>query len=109
MLNQSSRLAEKPNDSVQSKRSAEKPNLNRPIVVIPARAFREGDAAAYLGLSASYLRNLRVADGRRLKAGDPIQGPRWINIGQRAIRYLREDLDAWLDAHRRDPAMGDPA
>lgn len=81
--------------------------LDRPISVITPRALREQDAATYLGFSASYLRNTRVADMRKAASGKPIEGPSWINIGS-AVRYLREDLDAWIDSFRTDPGHGDP-
>lgn len=79
--------------------------IDRPsIVVVAPRALRENDAAAYLSLSAPFLRNLRTQDARRKERGEPIQGPRWISLdvgrgsGARpAVRYLREDLDRWLD------------
>ena len=83
------------------------PRLDRPISVILPRALRESDAASYIGFSASYLRNQRVADARAMKRGAEIKGPRWVTI-QTAIRYLREDLDDWLNAGRTDPGQGDP-
>lgn len=73
----------------------------RPAPRIAPRALRENDAAAYCGFSGSYLRNLRCADKGRREDGEPIKGPPWIVIGG-AVRYLKEDLDAWLDSHR-DP------
>ncbi len=76
---------------------------DRQMPVVAPRAMREPDAAAYVGFSASYLRNTRVADMRKVAAGGAIDGPRWIHVGT-AVRYLREDLDAWLDAFRREAA-----
>lgn len=84
------------------------PRLERPVSVIMPRSLREHDAASYCGFSSSYFRNLRVADARRQARGEEIEGPRWVNFGT-AIRYFREDLDEWLDAHRIDPGQGDPA
>lgn len=81
--------------------------LDRPISVIIPRALRESDAAAYIGFSPSYLRNQRVSDLRALRRGGAIKGPRWVTIAT-AIRYLREDLDNWLNANRVDPCQGDP-
>lgn len=69
------------------------------IAPLPPRALREPTAAEYCGFSGSYFRNLRIADMRRQAKGEAIEGPRWINIGA-AVRYLREDLDAWLQSHR---------
>ena len=74
---------------------------NRPMTTIAPRALREGDAAKYVGFSSSYLRNQRVADMRKVADGRQIDGPRWINFGV-AVRYLLEDLDAWIDSHRPD-------
>ena len=87
---------------------AQQLRLDRPISVIAPRALREGDAAVYVGFSSSYLRNERVADIRRRRAGKSIKGPQWVNVGT-AVRYLREDLDAWIDSHRTDPGQGDPS
>lgn len=81
--------------------------LDRPISVIAPRSLREQDAASYIGFSASYLRNQRVADVRAMRRGDAMKGPRWVTI-KTAIRYLREDLDDWLNAGRTDPGQGDP-
>jgi hypothetical protein len=75
-------------------------------VIIP-RSFRVVEAANYTGFAASFLNNLRCADMRAARLGKPVRGPRWITVGT-AVRYLREDLDAWLDAHRMDPGQGDP-
>lgn len=69
------------------------------IAPLQPRALREPAAAEYCGFSSSYLRNTRVADMRRQAKGEAIEGPRWINIGT-AVRYLREDLDAWLQSRR---------
>ncbi|OGT46901.1 MAG: hypothetical protein A3F17_02320 [Gammaproteobacteria bacterium RIFCSPHIGHO2_12_FULL_41_15] len=59
-----------------------------------ARALNEKAAAAYIGLSVSFLQKDRmngVLPGRQ-------PGPRYAKLGKRVV-YLREDLDAWLDAH----------
>lgn len=48
------------------------------------------EAANYTGLSESYLAKLRMGTG-------PVQGPSYILIGLRAIRYKRSDLDKWMD------------
>lgn len=86
---------------------ANSPSLDRLVPVITPRALREQDAAAYCAMSSSYLRNTRLADMRRLAKGQTISGPRWVNIGA-AVRYLREDLDAWIDGFRIDPGHADP-
>lgn len=54
--------------------------------------FAEIEIAAYLGMSRSYLRKSRI-DGNRANL---TPAPPFIRIG-RSIRYLKEDLDLWLD------------
>ena len=80
------------------------PDLIKGAVQLPPRSLRERDASNYLGFCPSYLRNLRVADSRRKARGEPIAGPRWVTFGT-AIRYFKEDLDEWLDAHRVDSSV----
>lgn len=53
--------------------------------------LREPDAASYIGISRAYLRQARM-HGR---------GPSFVRIG-RAVVYRRDDLDAFLTAHRID-------
>ena len=48
------------------------------------------EAAEYLGLSESYLAKLRMGTS-------PNPGPRVVRVGPRAIRYRRQDLDAWMN------------
>lgn len=90
------------------------PSLHQPghsdqgvLITLTPRSLRENDAAAYCGFSGSYFRNLRTADLRRQAKGQAIEGPRWLNVGT-AVRYLREDLDAWLDGHRVVPDQAEP-
>lgn len=73
--------------------------MNTSETKIPPRQFTERGAAQYTSFSQIYLRKLRCADMRRIRSGEPIVGPRWTSFGA-AVRYLREDLDAWLEAHR---------
>ncbi len=56
-----------------------------------AHSFSTPQAACYLSLSISYLELLR-------KTGN---GPPWAAIGPKVIRYLRDDLDAWLASRKR--------
>jgi predicted DNA-binding transcriptional regulator AlpA len=56
---------------------------NRPKV-------RTHGAADYTGLAESTLEKLRVSGG----------GPRYIRVG-RVVAYDLDDLDAWLEAHKR--------
>ncbi len=53
------------------------------------------EAAQYIGMSISFLRQSRM-DGARLNR---TQGPIYLKIG-RSVRYIKDDLDAWLDEHR---------
>lgn len=56
------------------------------------RVLTEREAARYIGMSRSFLAQSRM-DGNRDKR---TPAPPFIKIG-RSVRYLREDLDAWLD------------
>lgn len=47
------------------------------------------EASEYTGLSESYLAKLRMGTG-------PQVGPNYLRIGTRAIRYRKQDLDAWM-------------
>lgn len=60
------------------------------------RAFTEAEAAEYLGLSRSFLRQSRSTG----PLPDRTIPPPHIRIGKRAVRYLKEDLDQWLDNFR---------
>jgi predicted DNA-binding transcriptional regulator AlpA len=57
----------------------------------------ETEAATYVGMSRSFLRQDRMKNAR----GGEAVGPPWIKIG-RSVRYLREDLEEWLMSHRID-------
>jgi len=56
------------------------------------QALTEREAANYIGMSRSYLAQSRM-DGHREHR---TPAPPFIKIG-RAVRYLRKDLDQWLD------------
>ncbi len=70
----------------------------------PHRAFSEREAASYIGMSRSFLAQSRM-DGPR-ESRTP--APPFIKIG-RSVRYLREDLDAWLDKFQRLHHLGEQA
>ena len=55
------------------------------------RLITETEAAEFLNFSISTLRNWRVAG----------QGPEFIKISQRTVRYRRRDLNAWSERLRR--------
>ena len=61
------------------------------------RALCERDAAEYVGMSASWLKQTR-AEGKR---ENRTPGPPYVKLG-RSVRYLIEDLDTWLMKHRQD-------
>ena len=56
------------------------------------RVLADSGAARYIGMSESWLRQSRMT-------GNP-DAPPYLKIG-RSVRYLRDDLDAWLDQCRR--------
>lgn len=57
-----------------------------------SRALTEIEAARYIGMSRSFLAQSRM-DGNR---DNRTPAPPFIKIG-RSVRYLREDLDQWLN------------
>jgi hypothetical protein len=56
----------------------------------------EAEAAQYIGMCRGYLRQDRMYGKSR---PGRTSGPQYLRIG-RAIRYLKVDLDAWLNAHK---------
>ncbi len=58
----------------------------------PPRTLTDPETARYIGMSGSWLRQARMN-------GNP-DAPPYIKIG-RSVRYLREDLDTWLEQRRR--------
>ncbi|WP_281544755.1 helix-turn-helix domain-containing protein [Grimontia sp. SpTr1] len=60
------------------------------------RAYTEQETSAYIGMSRSFLRQSRMEGHRQNRT----EAPPFIKIG-RAVRYLKEDLDQWLDSHRK--------
>ena len=56
-----------------------------------SQTLPDREAAIYIGMSESWLRQSRVT-------GNP-DAPPFLKIG-RSVRYLRSDLDIWLE-HRR--------
>jgi len=55
----------------------------------------EQEAGGYIGKPPRTL-----AQWRYLK-----KGPAYIKVGDKSVRYRQADLDAFLDAHRIDPAV----
>ncbi len=60
------------------------------------KVFKEVEAANYICMSRSFLSQDRVHG----TLANRTQGPIYIKIG-RSIRYLKDDLDFWLDQHRK--------
>ena len=55
------------------------------------RLITETEAAEFLNFSISTLRNWRVKG----------QGPEFIKVSQRTVRYRRRELNAWSERLRR--------
>lgn len=66
---------------------------------VQRRLLTDPEAATYLGMSISFLRQGRM-EGRRANRSP---GPPFIKLGK-AIRYDIQDLDAWLSANRCEVA-----
>jgi predicted DNA-binding transcriptional regulator AlpA len=66
---------------------------------VKRRLVRGPDAAKYIGMSDIYLRKSRC-DGTRY---GHTPAPPFVRIG-RAIRYDIADLDAFIEAHKHEPA-----
>jgi hypothetical protein len=62
---------------------------------VPRRSLQTGDAAKYLGVSASLLRKMRMRS-----PDDPGgQGPKFIKLSPQLVVYDIAALDAWLDSY----------
>jgi predicted DNA-binding transcriptional regulator AlpA len=66
---------------------------------VKRRLLTDPEAATYIGMSISFLRQGRM-EGRRANRSP---GPPFIKMGK-AIRYDIQDLDAWLAANRCEVA-----
>jgi predicted DNA-binding transcriptional regulator AlpA len=60
---------------------------------INKRALSEKETSEYIGMSRSFLRQSRMEGNRATRT----PAPPFLKIG-RSVRYLREDLDNWLDS-----------
>jgi len=65
------------------------------------RALSEIETAEYIGMSRSFLRQSRMEGNRDNRT----PAPPFIKIG-RAVRYLRDDLDNWLNSFNRLEHLG---
>lgn len=61
----------------------------------PPELLTDDEAAAFLGVSASFLRKSRMVGARKDKAPPPP----FVRIG-RLVRYRPEDLNKWLETRR---------
>lgn len=68
---------------------------------IQPKALTEIEASQYICMSRSFLAQSRM-DGNR---DNRTPAPPFIKIG-RSVRYLREDLDRWLDAFMKLEHLG---
>ena len=77
-----SKLSKSPREGLQAR------------VVVPSEYLTTQQAAAYLNLSRQYLEAARYrGDG---------SGPAYVKL-ERAVRYRRSVLDAWMSAHDHSP------
>lgn len=80
----------------QPDQSIENDELRAQIASVLANPPLPSPAAArYIGMSDSWLRQTRMA-GRS-------DGPPFLRMGARTVRYLPTDLDKWLEERRRSP------
>jgi hypothetical protein len=63
---------------------------------IEPQTLNDEDTARYIGMSESWLRQSRVA-------GNP-DAPPFLKISK-SVRYLRKDLDIWLESQRRTSTL----
>ncbi|MFT4849272.1 MAG: putative DNA-binding transcriptional regulator AlpA [Sediminicola sp.] len=68
---------------------------------IQARALSEIETAEYIGMSRSFLRQSRMEGNRENRT----PAPPFIKIG-RAVRYIKDDLDNWLNSFYRMEHLG---
>jgi len=59
------------------------------------RSLTEEEAAEYISMSRAFLRQDRMNGARKKRT----RGPEFSKFG-RTIRYMKEELDAWLDKHK---------
>jgi len=64
---------------------------------LPKRVLTEREAASYISMSRSFLRQSRLKVPRQNMS----PGPTFVKLG-RSVRYLIEDLDAWLMKYREN-------
>lgn len=62
----------------------------------PDDRLTEAEAAARVGVCIRTLQRYRATS----------TGPEWSRIGPRRIRYMRQDVDAWLQRQRQSSSSG---
>ena len=72
-------------------------SISQTVLTEGKRCLTEAEAASYLSLSQSFLRQARMNGPRENRT----PGPPFVRLG-RAVRYLTRDLDAWLLRHRTE-------
>ncbi|OIQ24885.1 DNA-binding protein [uncultured Vibrio sp.] len=65
-------------------------------ITVSKRAYTEQETSLYIGMSRSFLRQARMEGQRKNRT----KAPKFIKVG-RTVRYLKEDLDQWLDSHMK--------
>jgi predicted DNA-binding transcriptional regulator AlpA len=68
---------------------------------IDKRALSEKETSEYIGMSRSFLRQSRMEGNRATRT----PAPPFLKIG-RSVRYLKEDLDNWLDSFFKQSHLG---
>ena len=65
--------------------------------IVITHTLTEQQAALYIAMSRSFLRQGRMNGDREGRTPTPP----YLKIGSRSVRYLIEDLDAWLEQFRQ--------
>ncbi|MFT4574415.1 MAG: putative DNA-binding transcriptional regulator AlpA [Marinomonas primoryensis] len=71
-------------------------------VISEKQVLTEREAAQYIGMSRSFLRQARI-EGNRLNR---TPGPKFFKVGTKAIRYRRDRLDEWIDQFQELDHLG---
>jgi len=61
------------------------------------KTLNEREAANYICMSRSFLRQGRMNGDREGRTPTPP----YLKIGSRSVRYLKDDLDTWLEQFRQ--------
>lgn len=75
--------------------------MDNPLSNIIPRALNEIETARYIGMSQAFLKRSRQEGKRENRT----PAPPFIRVGN-AIRYLKDDLDQWLDEQQRFDHIG---